>query len=228
MEKLRVTESFAEFFDSAMDISRYNIYLSDHLSVDGGTETHHTVGGRMLGADIDDIFIFPEHFLWILLHISITVESESAGIVLVHLILKTDRIQAGAGVIVLAERIAHPVIAEEEAAHVGMVYEFDSEHVVDLTLLKICHAPEIADGVDVSVFAVRAHHLDGEHFPRTRSTGEVIDHADALFPVDTHNSREDVERKFIFQSGSKIMPVLFRHIHQQAVALLELRGGIYL
>ncbi len=44
-----------------MDIAHVHIDFLDGLAVDGCTETEHTVGGGVLGTDIDDEIAFVEY-----------------------------------------------------------------------------------------------------------------------------------------------------------------------
>jgi hypothetical protein len=53
--------------------------------------------------------------------------------------------------VILTKRVSLEAVPKENALHIGVTFEFDAEEVVDLTLLEIGTAPQIAkrwnDGV---------------------------------------------------------------------------------
>ena len=228
MKYLRIAQTLRKLLDASVDVTGDDVDLLHHLAVERCAETHHAVGRRMLRADVDHILVVLEHLAGSLDHLSVGVERIRAGVVLVLLVLEANRVERRVGVIILAERMSHPVVAQEEAAHVGMSDELDAEHVVDLAFLEIGHLPEAGNGMDVGVVARCAHHLDRQHLPVARSACEVIDDANRLLPVHAHHGGEHVEAEFLLQSSRELKPVLLIDVDLKRVALVERGVGIYL
>ena len=53
VEGLGISESLADFLDTAVDITEIYVDFLDDFTVDRCTETKHAVSGRVLRADID-------------------------------------------------------------------------------------------------------------------------------------------------------------------------------
>ena len=119
------------------------------------------MGGGVLRAYVDYKVIFLENKAVFLLDFTLGILDIHVGAVALALILNRYGIELGRSVVVLAERIAHPVDAEEKAAHILVADEHDTEEVVDLTLENLGDSPYFGNGVEHRVDAVGGRYLDG-------------------------------------------------------------------
>ena len=143
MECLRIGQLLAYLLDAAMDISHIDIDFLDGLAVDSSAEAEHTVSSRVLRAYVDHEVIGFEHSHLLGLYSAVGVLYIGSCEVALAFVLGGDRVVALALVIILAQWIAVPVNAEEQAAHVGIIDEDDTEEVIDLTLEYHCYFPKV-------------------------------------------------------------------------------------
>ena len=109
-------------------------------------------------------------------------------------------------VIVLAERIAFPVFAEENAAQVGVVEEDDAVEVIGFTLVDVGNVPKVRNAVEAGRLFVLGHHFDVCHLEGF-GIGERVNHAHSLFaPVGGGEVLEQTIA-FGFQSSQALVQV---------------------
>ena len=216
-QALLVSEAFAHFLNATVNITRHNVDFFHELAVDRGAIAQHAVGRGVLGAYVDDILIGAEHFLLYTVHVALLVFDKAIGVVLVGLCTESYRIKFLVGVIVLAQGVSHPVGAQEETPHIGMIDKFDAEEVVHLTLLEIGDGPQVAHRVQARGLAVGGSHLHVKHVLRL-GVGQVIHAAQRVLPVDAHHGVEIVEAQLLLQGLGQVVPFLVGHSHQQQLA----------
>jgi hypothetical protein len=123
-----------------MDVAKVWIDALYGLSVKHSLQTEYTVGSRVLRADVEHIVIIAKQLILLALKFAIIVEIVFQTIVGLYIVLEGVLIVK---LPILAEWITLEVIAQEQAAHIGMTYENDSEEVVNLALQQIGHLPDI-------------------------------------------------------------------------------------
>ena len=171
----------------------------------------------MLRANVDDILIVAKDLAVDAGDVAVLVFHQAVGVVLVLLVVKTQRVLLGVVVIVLAQWVSHPVVAQEEAAHVGVVDKHDAEEVVHLALLIVGHAPQVAHAVQAWRLAVVGSHLHVNDF-LCLGIGQVVHHSQFLFPVNTNECCEVVEVKLVLERLCKSVPLGVGHGNQQELA----------
>ena len=109
-ESLRVSHCLTELFDSSVDISAVYVQLLDDFPFERDPEAEHAVRSRMLRPDIDHIFLVFEKRVPFQDIASVLGHDIARGIIVGFLVLHVEGIEGH--VIVLAQRIAFPVIPE--------------------------------------------------------------------------------------------------------------------
>ena len=137
---LGIGEAFAHFFDASVDIAAMHIHFLDGLPFERNLEVEHAVGGGVLRAYVDHVFVFLETEIVFLLYFPVFFAVGWRDVV--HRFgIQPHGIDFRAGIVVLAQGIADPVVSQEEAAHVGMPDEDDAEEVVDFPFVEVGDAP---------------------------------------------------------------------------------------
>ena len=78
------------------------------------------------------------------------------------------------------ERIAHPVLAQEQAAHIGMSHKTDAEVIIYLTFVEFCAFPNIADSGQFSFLTVSSSGFD--YFILSGSClFQMVDYSQSIF-----------------------------------------------
>ena len=129
VEGLLVCEVLAEFFNATVDIAHVDVDFLYYLAVYSGAEPKHAVCGGVLRADVHHEVFFLEHAGFVLDDFALGVEGVHVGEVRLALVLDAYGVDVGVGVVVLAQGVSHPVDAEEEATHIGVVNEYYAEEV---------------------------------------------------------------------------------------------------
>ncbi len=216
-QRLRIGEALAQFLDAAVYVTTHHVHLFHHLAVERHAIAHHTVRRGVLRAKVYHIFVVGKHLALNLLHLAVLVLDIAAGVVLVLLVVEAQRVEVGVVVVVLAQRVSHPVVAQEKAAHVGVSHKHDAKEVIYLALLEQCHSPEVAHRGQMGVLALGGGNLHVQHLLRG-GVGEVVHHAQLLFPVHAHQRGEVVEVEIIAQRGGQRVPLLGSNGHKQNFA----------
>ncbi len=138
------------------------------------------------------------------------------------LVVETHGVGLGRCVVILAQGVSYPVVAQEQAPHVGMVDEDDAEIVVDLALVEVGHMPQVAYGVEHGLLTVVGGHAY-RYVVAVACRGEVVHYAESLGPVHTYKRHEvvKVEFRILFEGLGQCMPLGIGNIHQQPFPLLE-------
>src|SRR2546425_6170446 len=93
--------------------------------------------------------------------------------------------------VVLAERIAGPVLRQKNPPEVGMVLEADAVHVVGLALVPVGGLPEAGDALDRGLLAPDVHLEHGLLVFRDRV--KMVDHPEVLGVVGAGDARQEIE-----------------------------------
>ena len=224
---LGILERLAEFLHAAVDIAHIYVDLLDGLAVDGGTEAQHTVRGRVLGADVHHEVVLME-YLALGLHDLAAFLFIYRGKVGLALVFDRHGVDSRILVIILAQRIAHPVDVEEKAAHIGIIDEDDAVEVIYFTLVDLGDTPQIGYRVNVGLVAVghcdlhRAHGIVlGRH--------QIVDTAEFFHPVHSDDGNEIVHRcvGIVAEGLCQSMPLLIGNgnLEYTRIIVLESRGG---
>ena len=152
-QSLRIGEAFAHLLDTPVDISAVGIDLFDDF-------TFQVIRGSALRRGLPGagdrcsphIPRSPKSCILLILD-AFRPGFSSISVVVSHrfFIVHTQRI-VFFRVVVFTHRIAYPVIAQIETAHVGMSDEYDAVKVENFTLVEVGRFPDVADGRNFGMF----------------------------------------------------------------------------
>src|SRR5688572_7250227 len=118
--------------------------------------------------------------------------------------------------VVLAQRMAFPVVAQEDAAMIGMPVERDAEHVVALALHPVGPAPYPGQGGTAVSGDTGAH----EHAqPRVQVVGAADNLPPLLLPVDGRQEVEEAAAERLACEACDGLPAVDRKCHGETLAL---------
>ena len=113
------------------------------------------MGGGVLRSDVYHVFVFFEEDVFFLADFPVLgVGFEGGDGVQRFFTFQPHGVYFGVGVVVFAQRVANPVVPQEEASHVGVVDEADTEEVVDFAFVQVCRGPDVRHGGQFRVFPV--------------------------------------------------------------------------
>ena len=210
-EHLGIGQVLTHLLDAAVDITADNVNLLHCLAVDAGTVAHHTVGGRVLRAHVDDILVVLEDLALDFLDFAVLVLDPAAGVVLTGLVVETQGVACG--IVVLAQGVPYPIVAQEHAAHVGMTDEHDTVEVIDFALLEVGHGPDVTHGVQAWVLTVGGGHLDVEQLVGV-GVGQIVNAAQGFSPVHADDGAEHVVMQLGLEGACQVMPLSVGDGHQ--------------
>jgi hypothetical protein len=177
-QSLWICHTLPHLLDGTMDVAKVWIDALYDLSVEHSLQTEYTVGSRVLRADVEHIVIIAKQLILLALQFAIVVEIVLQTVVGLYIVLEGVLIVK---LPILAERIALEVIAQEQATHVGMTYEYDSEEVVNLALQQIGHLPDIRHSRDIRCILLSLSQLLHAATLVSFSIFKDIDTAESLF-----------------------------------------------
>ena len=227
-ERLGIGQAFAQLFDAPVDVAAVYVELFDDFAFERYAEAEHAVRGRVLRTDVDDVLVLLEEHVAAADDAAVGLELVARRTVVRHFVGHTERIGFPALVVVLAERIPHPVVAQVEAPHVGMVDEADTEEVEHFALVQLGPLPDVADRRQTALLAARGEDFQYDVFSR-RGRFEVIDGTQPLFaPVHTRQAAQKIEaqRRIVVQIPGQIVE-LFDRDGEHPVAGLRIDGSGY-
>jgi len=165
-ERLGIGQAFAQFFDAPVDVAAVYVEFFDDFAFERYAEAEHAVRGRVLRTDVDDVLVLLEEHVAAADDAAVGLELIARRTVVRHFVGHTERIGFPALVVVLAERIPHPVVAQVEAPHVGMVDETDTEEVEHFALVQLGPLPDVADRRQTALLAARGEDFQYDVFSR--------------------------------------------------------------
>ena len=68
--------------------------------------------------------------------------------------VKTHGIHLGTCIVVLAQGVTYPVVAQEQSAHIGVIDEDYAEVIINFTLIEIGHGPKVGYAVKHGLLTV--------------------------------------------------------------------------
>ena len=191
---LGVGTALAHLLNSAVYVTATDVDLAYLLALKGKVKVQYSVCGRVLWAYVYDELVIVEYLqlLHNLGHLLVILYIVFALELLGGLTLKANGIQCLARVIILAQGVSYPVVAQEQASKVVVPGELDAEKVEHLALIQLRYLPYVADGRYLWLLA-----LCGAHANLCILTGvavlEYIYRSKALFaPVHSHDLAQEV------------------------------------
>ena len=139
---LWVCHTLKHLLDTTVDISEMWNDTLYRLTVENSLKTKHTVCRWVLRTDIDYELIIAEELYLLLNEVSVLVETILHGIVRLFIVLKCITLLGNK---VLTERISLEVVTKEEATHIRMTEELDTEEIKHLTLEQVSTLIEGSD-----------------------------------------------------------------------------------
>ena len=219
-EGLRIGQLLAHLLDAAVDVAAVYVELADDLALERDAEAQHAVRGRVLGTDVDDVLALVEDRRALADVAAVGQQLVARRIVARDLVAHAQGVQRR--VVVLAQGVSHPVVAQVEAPHVGMVQEPDAEVVEDLAFVELRGAPHVADRRQHGPLAVGRHRAQDDVLARGGGF-DMVDGAEALLaPVHAREAAQEVESLGMQPLGQRVQP-LGRH-GEVSVALLARDG----
>ena len=139
-QRLRVSHLLADLLHTTVNVAQVRVDLADAFTLQRHTEVKHTVGRGVLRTDVHHIIVLVPDAVFHLLHAAVLAEAVLRGEVAQWFVRHAERIVLLRRV-VLAEGEAHPVLAHEQAAHIGVVREDDAVEVIHFTLVSVGNVP---------------------------------------------------------------------------------------
>ena len=186
---------FAYFFYAAMNVTTMHIDLAYELALERQTETQNAVGGGVLRAYIDDILFIIELRIERTLYASVGFKRVEV-ILLVLLAVHPYGVHRLALVVVLSERVAHPIVAQIKTTHEGVSRKDYSEEIEYFALVHIGNEPYVAHRGTDSIIAIGG----------ARSHSSILLGSAVL--------------EHIYRSYSLVAPIHANHVAQKIHALL--------
>ena len=210
-ESLGIGKAFADFLDTAVDVSEVRVNLLDAFAFDGCAEVEHTVCRGVLWTDVHHIGVVGKHGCVLALEFAVGIEGVFVASVADFLVGAGDFGVFLLGFVVLTHGESHPVFAEEETSHVGMSEEDDAVEVIDFAFVDVCDVPKVAYGGECGALLVCGHTLYVCHLERGARLGEAVNHTETFFaPVATGEALEEVV-SFGFQCGESVVEFFRSH-----------------
>ena len=188
---LRISEAFAHLLYATMDVAEHGIHLAHDLTVERGAHPQHAMGRRMLGADADDELVFVKDDIFFLTDYAVGADEYFFRRVCIDFVLQIQRI--GIHVIVLSQRVSHPVLTEEKTPHVGMVEEAYAIEVIDLAFLYLCRLPQVAYRWEKRILAVGSRGLES-HLRIILGRLKIVEGTEFVAPVHAYDVTQIVHR----------------------------------
>ena len=220
VERLRIGKRLAQLLDPPVYITAININFLDNLTVERGAQAQYTVRGRVLRTDVYHELFGSEKYIRTLFEFSVGSLNDGMGYIVDSLVFETNGIHLGVGIVVLAQGVSHPVVAQEETTHVGVIDEADSEKVVNLAFIQIGRFPQVFNRVEQRVFAVGGFDFY-RHLRIIGRASEIIDTAQSLTPVHAYDRNQIVEVQFVTQIKRQIVPLGIGHRYFQDGSLYK-------
>ena len=210
-KSLGIGEAFADFLDTAMDVSEVWVNLLDAFAFDGCAEVEHSVCRRVLRTDVHHIGVVGEYGRILALEFTVCVEGVFVACIADFLVGAGNFGVFLLGFVVLTHGESHPVLAEKKTSHVGMSEEDDAVEVIDFAFVDVCDVPKVAYGGECGALLVCGHTLYVCHLERGARLGEAVNHTETFFaPVATGEALEEVV-SFGFQCGESVVEFFRSH-----------------
>ena len=174
-----------------MDVSAVYIDLFYGLSFKGYAETEHPVCRRMLWTYVYHIFLVIEQRMPLQDVAAVGGHLIARGHVFIPLVFHVQGIQGH--VIVLAQRVAFPVVPEEEPPEVRMADELDAEEVVCLPFIEVRPFPQVMHGWKTRIFPVRVGRAEHDVLSGGCILQMVYASEPVFPPVNACQAAEEVE-----------------------------------
>ena len=139
-QRLRVSHLLADLLHTTVNVAQVRVNLANAFTLQRHTEVKHTVGRGVLRTDVHHIIVLVPDAVFHLLHAAVLAEAVLRGEVAQRFVRHAERIVLLRRV-VLAEGEAHPVLAHEQAAHIGVVREDDAVEVIHFTFVSVGNVP---------------------------------------------------------------------------------------
>ena len=190
-EGLGIGQLLAHLLDAAVDVAAVHVEFFNDLAFERHAEAQHAVRGRVLGTDVDDVLLLLEKHVAPAYETAVGLQLEGRGAVLRHLVAHAERVRCR--IVVLAQGMSHPIVAQVQPPHVGMVQKTDAEVVERLALVQLGGPPQVAHRGQDRAFAFRSQRPHHNVLAR-RGGFEVVHHAEALFaPVHAREAAQEIE-----------------------------------
>ena len=203
-----------------MDITHVHIDFLDGLAINRSAETEHTMGGRVLRADIYNEILFGKHGDLLFLNRAVSLFDPGIGRIALALVFNRNGIEFGSGVIVLAQGVAHPVDVQEKSTHIGIADKHDSIEIIHLAFENACDTIQVGNAVEHRFVAVGGLNLHRHQLPGGGGS-EIIDTTHRGCPVHTHYSNQIIEPMFVAEALNEVMKLCVRYVNEQNLTVLE-------
>ena len=139
---LGIGERLVNLFNTAVDIAKDGVNLLNGFPFECHTEVEHTVGRGVLRTDVHHIIAVCKNRIAPAGNRTIGIQCQFFSIVRQGFVGHAERIVL-LRLIILTERITHPVFAQEYATHIGVTRKADAVEVKYFALVNVCHCPKV-------------------------------------------------------------------------------------
>ena len=189
---LRISQALTHFFNAPVDVSAIDVYFFHDFAFQGYPETQYPVSGRVLRSDVYDIFVVFKNGMHLLFQFPGFGQFYRRDNVFIDFAFQTDGVDFRVSVVVFPERIAHPVVAQEQSAHVGVVDEPDAEETEYLAFIEISRCPHVRHAGQLRILAV-CRFLAQDDFMLQGGGAQVVYHAQRFAPIHAGHADQIVK-----------------------------------
>ena len=193
---LRISKRFAELLDTPVYVSAIYVDFLDGLTVERCTETQYPVCCRVLRTDIDNKFFGFEYQRRAFFQFAVGCFHDSVRRIIDLFVFQTHRIDCRIGIVIFTERIAYPIVAQKETAHIRVVDKPDTVEVEYFTFIKQRAVPQIGDRVQQRILTIGRFHFHRHTIGMGRRR-KVINATQRFTPVHSDDSDQIIEFQFI-------------------------------
>ena len=181
----------------------------------------------MLRTDIHYEIVFLEDAALALNELAFVVEAVNVGKVGLALVFNRHGVDFRIGIVVLTHGIAYPVEVEEQAAHIAVAHEDDTEEIVYFAFVETGHMPHVFHRVYPGFLAVAlGNNLHTDNIV-CLCRHQIVYSAEVFGPVHAYHGNAVVEFEIgvVAEGESHIMPLLFGDSHQRGGIAFDCSGG---
>ena len=221
-QRLWISQAFAQLLNAAMDITQHGIDFLHRLAVERGAQAQGTVRRRMLRPDVHHEVIRVEHHVLPPFQCAVGHQPKFFRHVGILFISHVQRIAVH--VVILAQGVTFPILAQEKAAHIGIAREEDAQEIIRLALLDFRRLPQSAHGRQHRP-PLPLHSIGAEHDTAARAAAlQLVISAQASFAlIDPHEVAQVVHRflRIVVQPAAHVLQPVGRHVYDRLARRLR-------
>ena len=203
VQYLRIGIPLAQFLHPAVDVSEMGVHRPDDFAVERHAQVQHAVHGRVLRSEVDDVIVLavqrPEHRA--LVAVGPDLHQRYGIHVGQGFVLQRYGVGFGRSVVILAQRIAVPALAQEETAHVAVAREADTEIVMHFAFVHQGDFPYVPHRRNHRPFPVRHDSFEYHHIGRILAASHIVDYAERVAVIHANHIHEEIVTALLQESS---------------------------